>query len=539
MIVPKLLPLNLLLIHVLSHPEIITSPSEIRRTILTVLSANIWQDSDFQQIQGTGKCTLKIILCPSLSMATGLLDNDITQMTHIIISKAAIISGNTPSGENQEFMDLTVPHFDVLKQSPHCEKLIVFLESTGNKLYPAFKSYQLRSLLPFPFNTHPQQTHHIFLGSEEQIRQIFAADDVQTLLYKTGIISSPSPAQGTILYESQLHKELRSLSKSEYMKVVSARFDILQNGNFIVLSYPFKIVILKSKSGGGVIGTGYNLVKTLGHKYNFTFEYRCDRYKQQNKMKNGSFNGFIGALAESRADMANFFAISTERYPYIDFTPMVINTPVVFFTSLSQINVKCNFMAFLTYPEAEHVPETPEELSSRTDYTIKYIHYPGGADDTFFSETVNPVYLKIKSRMEYVNPKLMTKTMIETAEGQHIATINYLTLGLVDVAQNVTWSRNFIPVKISKQPIIDSTVQVVLRKYSKLTETISVNTGRLQNTGHFDKWFEQVLDILMKDGVSWLKRLKKLGLTESLGHKKTEEASRSTTKALNFTHFVR
>ncbi|CAG7726826.1 unnamed protein product, partial [Allacma fusca] len=148
----------------------------------------------------------------------------------IIISKAAIISGNTPSGENQED--------------------------------PAFKSYQLRSLLPFPFNNHPQQTHHIFLGSEEQIRQAFAPDDVQNLLYKTGIISSPSPVQ------------------------------------------------------------------------------------------------------ESRADMANLFSISYgERYPYIDFTPMVINTPVVFFTSLSQIDVKCNLISFLTYPEAEDVPETPEELA--------------------------------------------------------------------------------------------------------------------------------------------------------------------------------
>ncbi|CAG7723745.1 unnamed protein product [Allacma fusca] len=198
-----------------------------------------------------------------------------------------------------------------------------------------------------------------------------------------------------------------------------------------------------------------------------------------------------------------------------------------------------NLISFLTYPEVEQPPGTPEELARSLDYKIKYINYPGAADDLFFSQTTAPTYLKIKRRMEYFSTKYMIKAMLETVVGRKTALINYHGLALLDIVQNATIHPDFVPLTAARAPIFECLVNIGLRKYSKLTEVVSSNTGILQNTGHFDKWFQQALDLVRKDGLAWLKTVRNSGLNQELAFqvvKLTEESMSCKTKPFGLAH---
>ncbi|CAG7638300.1 unnamed protein product, partial [Allacma fusca] len=130
-----------------------------------------------------------------------------------------------------------------------------------------------------------------------------------------------------------------------------------------------------------------------------------------------------------------------------------------------------NLMSFLTLPEFEHAPETPEELWKMLEYEIRLTNIPGAACDQFFSHTKNSMYIDIKKRMKVVPLSAMTQSMMETALGPKSVQINYDLLGQIDLAENMTLHKAFRPMKMSRTPIFDLPISFVLRKYSKLTET--------------------------------------------------------------------
>ncbi|CAG7718525.1 unnamed protein product [Allacma fusca] len=600
-------------------------------TLSTVLSANIWPDSDFHKGQLSESCTLKITGASNIVTSKCFHG---TANPKIIISKLTLIPPNVeqsnilnPSGA------IRIPLFGIWKHSPQCEQVLVFLDNTTFELnlYPAFKSFQLRSLLQFPFNNHPQQTHHIFIGQEEQIRSVFTQKSVNVLQYKTGVTTSKLPGLSEILYERKFVPELLStFTLSQYTKEVSSSLDMLRNRLITINSFPFKTHILKNTNGEMVAGLAYKYVTTLAVKYNFTAEYNFDGFKNNKQSPNGSWNGYIGSMIDSKADMTIWLANTQTRNPYLDFSPPIINTPSVFFTSLGQASVSwygvllafsldvwilifasvalpipilffklkfanakhdrpndgslyfatffpmsallqqplhvgkgahflpvalllygiiigtvfsSDLTSFLTCPEIEPVPQTIDELAFRKDYTIKYVQMPGSAVDVYFNVTTNPAFVKIRKRMEYVNGRFMTQTMMETVTGNKVAMINFLSLGLIDLAQNATIHQNFVPVKMSKDTILKNLANIALRKYSKFTRALSSVTGILQNTGHFEKWFTQSCDLVRKDGIGWLKKLKETMSFESsdLGHKivkLTQESMDSATKPFTLEYLI-
>ncbi|CAG7827132.1 unnamed protein product [Allacma fusca] len=211
------------------------------------------------------------------------------------------------------------------------------------------------------------------------------------------------------------------------------------------------------------------------------------------------------------------------------FYGIIINT---FFNS--------NLMSFLTLPELEHVPETPEELWKMKEYDIKYLYFPGSAADLFFSHIKSPMYLDIKNRMKYLPPSATIQSMMETALVPKTAQFHYDLIGQMNVAQNLTFHAGFIPMKMSRTTIFNLFLGFLLRKYSKLTETVSYNVGKLQNSGHFEKWFEQTLDIVRGGGIKWLKKVKAEDRREELGYRiveLAEEAMTSTTKPFALMEF--
>ncbi|CAG7784909.1 unnamed protein product [Allacma fusca] len=188
-----------------------------------------------------------------------------------------------------------------------------------------------------------------------------------------------------------------------------------------------------------------------------------------------------------------------------------------------------NLMSFLTLPELEHVPETPDELWKMQEYNIKYLHIPGTVPDVFFSPTKNPMHLGIKKRMEYLPLSSNIQSMMDTALVPKTAQLHYDLVGHISVAENLTFHPGFVPVKMSRKPIFDLLLGFVLRKYSKLTATVSYNVGKLQNTGNFEKWFEETLDIFRGRGIKWLKKIKAEERREELGYRIVELAGNAMT----------
>ncbi|CAG7731580.1 unnamed protein product [Allacma fusca] len=174
------------------------------------------------------------------------------------------------------------------------------------------------------------------------------------------------------------------------------------------------------------------------------------------------------------------------------------------------------------------------------EYEIRILYLPGGACDQFFSQTKTPMYLDIKKRMKVIPLSAMAESMMETALGPKSVQLNFDLIGKMSVASNLTLYPGFHPVKMSRTPIFDLPMSFALRKYSKFTETVSFNVGKLHSTGHFKKWFDQSLDIVQTGGIKWLKKTKAVGKGENLGFKivkLTEEAMRSKTKPFTLMQF--
>ncbi|CAG7830194.1 unnamed protein product, partial [Allacma fusca] len=449
--------------------------------------------------------------------------------------------------------------------------------------------------------------------------------------YKIGLVPMGLGTPVTAYYDDVATSELTTSHVENYLEKLDFVDDVFRHRHLTIHSFPFKIHITRDKDGRPIGGLGYNFVRSMADKYNFTFDYRHENHTNHRQNADGSWNGFLAFAADCRTDMIVWFGDTYQRDPYLDFTPAVFNHPVVFFATLPKTklnwygiayvfssgtwlcvvislliviplfyarlryftsyeteccastetplfysvvlplcallqqdcgsipkNVRAlmglflfysivigtcfnsNLISFLTYPDSEPVPDSPQELSEMTDFTIKCMHYPGAAEDLFFTSTKIPLFLKIKARMENVNTKLMARTLMETVVGTKIAVINYLGIAMVEVVQNITLHPNFYPFKRARVPLFDNLVSIALRKYSKYTKIASKNVGMLQNTGHFEKWFDQTLDVVKKDGIRWLKKVRKEGPKHGLGYevvKLTEEAMSSETKPFTLVHF--
>ncbi|CAG7639434.1 unnamed protein product [Allacma fusca] len=592
----------------------------------SVLTTPVWSESDFEIIQGPqSSCTVKLVgsndkvnFCVNsfLTLIPKIITNE--SLTPPSVSDFNHLESNWPQ-------NLSIPRFKIYKHSPHCDKALIFVHNPSLPLYPSFKYFQLRSLLHFPFNTNPQLVHHVFIGEEAWIQEIFQKDDVKILKYKTGITieNRINPTQ-RILQEKGFPPKLTAFKEDQYLKERQGRFDILRKRHFMVNSFSLKTHVVRDEHGKPIGGAGYNFIKTLTEYYNSTFDFSHEGEKNSRQMPNGSWNGFIGALGDSKVDIAVWFGNTETRNPYCDITTPAVNLPVVFFTSLPRASVKwygiafvfssevwlcialsivsvipvyyykfwvendsdtgtklylsimlpvgallqearniptkarglsglylfygiiigiffnSNLISFLTLPELEHAPETPDELWKMKEYDIRYLSFPGAACDLFFSHTKSPMYLDIKKRMKYLPLSSTIQSMMETALGPKTAQLQYDLFGLVNVAQNLTFHPGFVPLKMSRSPIFDLPVGFALRKYSKFTETVSHNVGKLQNTGHFKKWFDQTLDIVRGRGIKWLRKVKAEERREELGYRiveLAEEAMSSRTKPFTLVQF--
>ncbi|CAG7717291.1 unnamed protein product [Allacma fusca] len=180
-----------------------------------------------------------------------------------------------------------------------------------------------------------------------------------------------------------------------------------------------------------------------------------------------------------------------------------------FYSIIVNTCFNCNLAAFLTFPEIDPLPTTPEQLAQMTHVHVNVVHYAGASPDIFFKQSSSPTVLKIKERLKKTNPKEMIQALKKTAVTGNTALINFGSLGQINIAENLTLHPGFNVVKMSQVSLVTWLVSPTLKKYSKFTEVISVNVGKCAETGHFKKWFDQTLDISRSQGISWMKKVRK------------------------------
>ncbi|CAG7785332.1 unnamed protein product [Allacma fusca] len=541
------------------------------------------------------------------------------QLPKILIksNSTTILPPNLNSKQNPLIVLSMQSKLNCLRYSSHNYQLIFYVQNSTNNIYPQNKRYQLRCFLPFPFNSHPQQTNHIFIGQDEdQIRSALFLNKL--LKYKMGVIIHGAYI-GVLIGECCF--------PAQRFKAITGRHcgvsDILKNTHIRVTSFPYKLHITRSAQGKPIAGHSFMFIQTVANYYNSTFDLRTEGYQNIGQNSDGTWNGFIGLLVNDSVDLVMSIGNQLTRHPYADFSPQQNNFPCVFITPLPKAQLKwfgillvfepdvwlaisvamllgifvlyqmftfkfnqlvenpistavflplaallmqslnipqsvrylmclflffsivtgtffgSNLISFLTLPQLEPIPETPEDLAKMTDVEINIMKYSGDSMELFFKHVQSPVLLNIKNRMKKIHPKDMIGGIVNTSIGIKSALINYELNSRVVIAENLSLHPAFTPVKTSKAPLFNLLLRVVMRKYSKFTEAINANVGKLENTGHFQKWTMDVLKLAKKRGVSWLRDVEKNGGDEATMKliKMTRDAMTAEVKPFTISHF--
>ena len=226
------------------------------------------------------------------------------------------------------------PPSGALRFSPHAENSFIDLHhpsipnavmtSEFFQLNSDYKSTQYRGRIQFPYNMNPQRVHHIFVGTQPQLRACFKRDSVNVLKYKTGIVVDYLNAKsfGKIMVERYLENSRESAfilaGTSSFGAPYGNRFGLLKNRRLTVQSYATPYHVLYDEQKRPHAGLNYEVIKCQADYYNFTFDYRTDGWRNIGQSPNGSWNGFIGKLIEDETDIAMWLSLHAKRNPFVE-----------------------------------------------------------------------------------------------------------------------------------------------------------------------------------------------------------------------------
>ena len=164
-----------------------------------------------------------------------------------------------------------------------------------------------------------------------------------------------------------------------------------------------------------------------------------------------------------------------------------------------------NLTSFLTLPRIHPIPSTLKDLAQAPDYSVDFVHYVGATGTIYLEENADPLIRSVVSRMNYIPPLQSSEAVTNLVLQGKTVLIDYQELSMVSVAEKLTLYPGLYPVNIAK-PIIGFHTSVGLRRYSKYFEEVNTNVGRLGDTGHYQKWNQEALELARKYGRLSLKQ---------------------------------
>ncbi|CAG7723828.1 unnamed protein product [Allacma fusca] len=540
--------------------------------------------------------------------------------TIIIDVPKMYIAQDTFSNPANKFQnkELIIPNLRTNRFIAHCEILLLFLEGLEFHENQAAQ-YQLNSFLPFPFNTFPQFTYHVFIGSSEaETKSVLRRNQVQNLGLQTAIVNT-----GT------LFKDLFKLfSEFEALNVNRFSLDLLRNQHFRCEGFPTPVYTIFNQRKEFIGGTSYEFLRNTGNHLNFTFTLKGDGFRNLGQNPNGSWNGFIGDVNGNKVDLAFTLQNTYQRNPYSDFTTHTMYFNTIFFAPLPQVRVKweaifypftiqvwgciavslflatlllyliqeqsnfeghsgnqlehlyqaviipisiflqqncspprnmrfftgiflfyaiimgtcfnCNLISFLTFPETDPVPSTPEELSSMKNFRAEIIYYPGASCDHLFRTSTHPTYTTIAKKLERVPLRNINESYVRTAMKDNQVTIDYDVSAILMSAKTLTIYENFDTLTMSRKPMLFLPMSIVLKKYSKHTSGFSQAIGMLASTGHYQHWFRNIIKVMKQHSMRNMKYLRNRGdqLYIKLNQIAYNHLNASNVQASSLDHFV-
>ena len=179
---------------------------------------------------------------------------------------------------------------------------------------------------------------------------------------------------------------------------------------------------------------------------------------------------------------------------------------VVFLWMMNCMNLtnfyKSDFIAYVTLPKKEKIPETFKELSQNPDYTIKFM-YLNAAGTVFFNRTTNPMYISFRKRFIWEKNKL--RCLESASFDPKTACIGFEMINAVQTSKNLTLRKEFLPYRYSKDSALTLIMNTGFTKGSKYVDSFSQIVGYLRDTGNIKKWKSEAYDIRRLEGAEWLK----------------------------------
>ena len=177
---------------------------------------------------------------------------------------------------------------------------------------------------------------------------------------------------------------------------------------------------------------------------------------------------------------------------------------VFFWMVISMIIVtyyKSDFVAHLTAPAKQKVPETYQELSENTKYRINFMFLNAGAT-YFFNRSENPLYTSLRKRFNYENDKI--KCVQSAALDPKSVCIAFKMFLDTLIAKNLTLRRDFRTVQYSKDAAITVGIHMAFTKGSKYVDSFNNIVGRLRDTGNIVMWKQRAYEIRKTESIEWL-----------------------------------
>ena len=168
---------------------------------------------------------------------------------------------------------------------------------------------------------------------------------------------------------------------------------------------------------------------------------------------------------------------------------------------------KCNLLASLSFPQADSIPTTFDELAVRADYDI-YFDMSGTAGYNYFMQSSSSSNLVINIRNRFLKNLIRNdpaRCVIAALLQTNTVCIGWDTVLNQVVGRNLTISRRMKPLYQPHEGITRIWVTIGLQKNSKYTKAFSFITSSFYETGLIAKWHEDVVDDCESLGIKWMK----------------------------------
>ena len=166
---------------------------------------------------------------------------------------------------------------------------------------------------------------------------------------------------------------------------------------------------------------------------------------------------------------------------------------------------KSNLLAALSFPHAEHIPTSFEQLAGREDYEI-YFDKSGTVGYNYFKQANNSFLVNIRDRFEqHLIDNDPAKCVTASFLGPKTACIAWDTVLDEVTGRNLSLKRGLIPIFQTRTSLTQTWVTIGLQKNSQYTAAFTFISSSFYETGLVSKWHQDIVADCVSGGLLWMR----------------------------------